>query len=107
MISNEKKQADSFAAEFLAPLDDVVQFLEEIKGDNPDKEVQISMLSDKFKISNTLAFYRWQEAQGVMNDWLRAISQKEIIKSNTDLLTAFNESFQKHVNFSDVSLFIK
>lgn len=63
-----EKQADSFAAEFLAPLDDVVQFLEEIKGDNPDKEVQISMLSDKFKISNSSAFYRWQEAQGVIND---------------------------------------
>ena len=63
-----EKQADSFAAEFLSPLDDVVQFLEEIKEDNPDKEVQISMLSDKFKISNSLAFYRWQEAQGVMND---------------------------------------
>lgn len=63
-----EEQADNFAAEFLAPLDDVVQFLREIKEDIPDKEVQISMISDKFNISNPSAFYRWQAAQGVLND---------------------------------------
>lgn len=62
-----EQQADKFAAEFLAPLYDVVQFLREIKEDIPDKEVQISMISDRFNISNPSAFYRWREAQGVLN----------------------------------------
>ena len=62
-----EKQADNFAAEFLAPLENVVKFLKEIREENPDKEVQISMISNEFKISNPSAFYRWQAALGELN----------------------------------------
>lgn len=58
-----EEQADCFAAEFLSPIDDVVNFLNDIKASNSDKKVQISMISDKYKISNPSAYYRWRDAQ--------------------------------------------
>lgn len=59
-------QANNFAAEFLAPLQAVVEFLLNI--DKTDKEVQITEISNKFKISNLAASYRWEKAQGVLNE---------------------------------------
>lgn len=62
-----ERQADEFAAEFLSPLGDVVSFIREIADDYPDKEVQISLISRQFKISNPSAYYRWKAAQGFLN----------------------------------------
>ena len=61
-----ERQADNFAAEFLAPLKDVVAFLK--KFDNPDREVSISRIAEKFRISKPAAFYRWKEAKEVVNE---------------------------------------
>lgn len=61
-----ERQADNFAAEFLAPLKDVVAFLKRF--DNPDREVSISRIAEKFRISKPAAFYRWKEAKEVVNE---------------------------------------
>lgn len=61
-----ERQADKFAAEFLAPLKKVLDFLPTIK--NQDKEVEISEISEKFKISNPAAYYRWKKVKEAVNE---------------------------------------
>lgn len=63
--NERERQADCFAAEFLAPIGDVVDYLDKIREDVPDKEVQIGLIAQKFNISNPAAYYRWVEAQEV------------------------------------------
>ncbi|MEQ9810289.1 ImmA/IrrE family metallo-endopeptidase [Streptococcus jiangjianxini] len=66
-VIQRENQADNFAAEFLAPIDDVVSYIESIQEDTIDKELQISLISDRFNISNASAYYRWVKAQRFLN----------------------------------------
>lgn len=65
--NQREKQANEFAAEFLAPLKKVLEFLQTFN--NPDREVEISAISEKFNISNAAAFYRWKKAKEAMNEY--------------------------------------
>lgn len=58
-----EREADSFAAEFLAPLEEVKKSINRyIKRNITDKEDQIDEISEEYKVSNGTAYYLWRDA---------------------------------------------